>query len=171
MKKIIILFVVLGGFAASSFGQATATATSTATIVTPISIGKDVDMNFGNVAVKAAGTVVLPANSAPTRTYTGGITFPNVTGTVAAAQFTVSGQNDYTYSISLPSTLTLTRASGTETMVVDNFVSTPTVTDAGTLSGTGSQILYVGATLNVGAAQAAGVYQNPTGFNVTVNYN
>jgi hypothetical protein len=56
-------------------------------------------------------------------------------------------------------------------MVVDNFVSTPTVTDAGTLSGTGSQILYVGATLNVGAAQAAGVYQNPTGFNVTVNYN
>lgn len=171
MKKIIILFVVLGGFAVSSFGQATATATSTATIVTPISIAKDVDMNFGNVAVKAAGTVVLPASSAPTRTFTGGITLPNVTGTVAAAQFTVSGQNNYTYAITLPSTLTLTRASGSETMVVDNFVSTPTVAAAGTLSGTGSQTLYVGATLNVGAAQAAGVYENAAGFNVTVNYN
>jgi hypothetical protein len=68
--------VVLIASASSSFAQATATATSTATIVTPISITKTVDMNFGNVAVQTAtgGTVILAP--AGTRTVTGGVTLP-----------------------------------------------------------------------------------------------
>ena len=49
------------------------------------------------------------------------------------------------------------------------FVSNPAVT--GQLTAGGTQTLTVGATLNVAAAQPSGVYVNPAGFNVTVNYN
>jgi hypothetical protein len=53
-------------------------------------------------------------------------------------------------------------------MTVNAFTSTPSGTGALTA---GSQILKVGATLNVGAGQVAGTYTNATGFPVIVNYN
>lgn len=165
--KLILAAVIMLVSASSSFGQATATATATATIVTPISITKDVDMNFGNVAVQAStgGTVVLTPAGA--RSATGGVTLPAVNGTVTAASFTVDGQGTYTYAITLPSA-DLTISSGSNTMVVNTFTSTPSATGALTA---GTQTLNVGATLNVSAAQAAGVYVSGTPFNVTVNYN
>ena len=166
--KFFALGLLLLGFAGTVNAQVSATATSTATIVTPIAIERVTNMNFGNVAVNASGgTVILSPES--TRTFTGGITLPVVTGTVTAASFNVSGQADYTYSISLPSSVTLTRATGTETMEVDHFSSTPTPT--GKLSGAGAQVLNVGGTLNVTGSQVAGVYTSLTPFTVTVNYN
>jgi hypothetical protein len=171
MKKVIIFLVAVGGFAVSSFGQAsvTANAPATANIVTPLGITKTVDMNFGNIAVNAnAGTVILSTTN--TRTVTGGITLPGTAGTVAAAQFSVTGQNGYTYSITMPSSaLTLTRTSGSETMTVDTWVNN--VGPTGTLSVSGAQTIIVGATLNVGGSQVAGEYKNTTGFPITVNYN
>ncbi len=53
-------------------------------------------------------------------------------------------------------------------MTVDTWTSSPTPT--GTLTG-GTETLTVGATLNVGASQAAGTYISGTPFDVTVNYN
>ena len=154
----------------TSFAQVTASATATAIVVTPIGITKTVDMNFGNLAVStSAGTVVLTPAGA--RSITGGVTLPANTGTVAAASFDVTGESNYTYSITLPSTdYTLTRVSGSETMVVNTFVSTPTVGSGGALTA-GSQTLTVGATLNVSGSQVGGTYTNATGFDVTVNYN
>jgi hypothetical protein len=152
----------------TSFGQVTASASATATIVAPIAITKTVDMNFGNIAVStSAGTVVLAP--AGTRTNTGGVSFPASTGTVAAASFNVTGEGSYTYAITLPSgNYTITRVSSSETMTVNTFVSNPSGT--GTLT-SGSQTLNVGATLNVSGSQVAGEYTNATGFDVTVNYN
>ncbi len=167
MKNLLALAIIVLGFAATSFAQVTATASTTATIITPIAIEKDVDMNFGNIAVSPTlgGTVVLPTSGA--RTKTGGVTLPVVTGTVSAASFTVTGEGNSTYSITLPSSaITLTGPSGT--MTVENFVSTPSNT--GTLN-SGTQEVKVGATLNVGAAQPAGTYTNESGLFVTVNYN
>src|ERR1700760_237351 len=85
VKVIAASVVVFAATTTSSFAQASATASASANIVTPITIAKTVDMNFGNVAVSAttAGTTVLvPAG---TRTATGGVTLPAITGTVAAA--------------------------------------------------------------------------------------
>lgn len=165
--KLILAALVMLVSASAASAQATASATATATIVTPISITKTVDMNFGNVAVQAAtgGTVVL--TPAGIRSTTGGVTLPAVTGTVAAASFTVNGEGTYTYAITLPSSA-LTISSGANTMSVNAFTSTPSAT--GTLTA-GTQTLNVGATLNVAAAQASGVYVSGTPFNVTVNYN
>lgn len=171
MKNIIKYFalaVVILGFSATSFGQSTANAPTSAIIITPITLNKTVDMNFGNVAVNASlGTVILvPAG---TRSATGGVTLPVVTGTFTAATFTVAGEGTSTYSITLPAApLTITRVSGTETMTVGTFTSTPSGT--GTLSD-GAQTITVGATLNVAGSQVAGTYTNAVGFAVTVNYN
>jgi hypothetical protein len=147
--------------------QASATATSSATIVTPITITKTSDMSFGNVAVSATtnGTVVM--TPAGVRSATGGVTLPGTSGTVSAASFTVNGQTGYTYAITLPTSLTITDGSA-NSMVVGSFTSTPTAT--GTLTG-GTETLNVGATLNVGLSQVPGVYTSATPFAVTVNYN
>jgi hypothetical protein len=166
-KVLLGLGAVLFSFS-QSFGQASETANASATIVIPISIEKVSDMNFGNVAVQAStgGTVELtPAGS---RTPVGGVTLPAITGTVSAASFTVSGTPNYTYAITLPSSVTITNSSS-NTMTVDVFTSNPSTT--GLLSNAGSQTLNVGATLNVSAAQPAGVYTSITPFTVTVNYN
>ena len=167
--KAIAATVVLAGFATSSFAQATATASASANIITPISIVKNIDMNFGNVAVSGslAGTVVLSPAGGRTTGGAGGVTLPSTIGTVAAASFTVSGQASYTYAITLPSSCTIT--DGTNNMTVNAFTSTPSST--GTLSSGGVQTLTVGATLNVSAAQHANAYTNATGVPVTVNYN
>ena len=129
----------------------------------------NVDMNFGNVAVSAInpGTVILAPAGTRTTGGGGGVTLPATTGTVTAADFTVTGNGNYTYAITLPSSATLTRVGFTETMTANTFTSTPSGT--GTLSG-GTQNLKVGATLNVAAAQVAGLY-TCSSFNVTVNYN
>ena len=167
--KAIATSVIVLAAANSSFAQATATASCSANIITPITITKTVDMNFGNVAVSAttAGTAVLAPAGTRTTGGAGGVTLPANNGTVAAASFTVAGQATYTYAITLPSTATI--SSGGNTMTVNTFTSSPATTS--TLSGTGSQTLTVGATLNVAAGQASGAYTNATAVPVTVNYN
>lgn len=169
MKKSILIFVaivMMAGFSNRVMAQVSATATATATIITPIAITKTVDMNFGNVAVSGTpGTVVLAP--AGTRGITGGATLPAVPGTVTAATFTVTGLGTSTYSITLPST-DLTITSGGNTMLVNAFTSTPS--PSGALVA-GTQDILVGATLNVGASQPAGTYTSGTPFTVTVNYN
>ena len=170
INKIVASIIVIAATISSANAQSTATASASATIVTPISIVKNVDMNFGNIAVtNSGGTVVLaPAGS---RTATGGVTLPVVAGTVSAAAFTVSGQSAYTYDITLPSG-NIVLASGANSMNINTFTASIGLT-AGALStgSTGSQSFSVGATIAVSANQAAGSYTTATPFNVTVNYN
>lgn len=168
--KIISLSIAILGFASTSFAQNTASATATAsgTIITPIAISKSTDLNFGNIASGTAGTVVLTPAVTAVRTPSAGITLPaGNPGTVTAAKFTVTGTSGYAYTFTVPTTsTTLTIQSGSETMTVDHFTS-----NAGTTITGGSVDVYVGATLNVGANQKAGVYTSGTPFTVTVNYN
>ncbi len=85
-------------------------------------------------------------------------------GFPSAATFNVTGASGANYSITLPSSATLT--SGGNTMTVDTYTD-----DAGatpTLVG-GSDTFNVGATLHVGATQVSGTYSGT--FAVTVNYN
>jgi hypothetical protein len=169
MKNLITLIaaVVLVAVAATANAQVTGTATGSANIITPIAISNAGNMNFGNIAVSSAlGTVVL--SNAGVRSATGGVTLPAAAGTVSAAQFTVTGLGASTYSIQLPTTYTITRLTGSETMTINTFTSTPSA--IGTLS-SGSQTISVGATLNVTGSQLAGTYTNATGFPVVVNYN
>ena len=166
MKKSLFLFILLI-VSAVTFGQVSATANISETIVQPLTITKVIDMDFGNVAIDAvAGTVVLAPNGS--RTKTGGAILTAVTGTPAAAVFNLTGASNYTYAISLP-TSGVNVKFGNNTMVVNNFTSSPTPT--GTLGVNGKDVVNVGATLNVLPNQAAGTYHQETPFTVTVNYN
>jgi hypothetical protein len=168
MKKILAFSIVLLAFSASTFAQLSATATATATIVSPLSIVRTIDMNFGNVAVGAsAGTVVL--TPAGVRSTTGGCALPTVTGTVAAASFTVAGTAGTVYTITMPAGAT-TLTSGANTMTVDTWQSSLVPTTSRTLVGA-SEILNIGATLNVAANQPIGTYVSGTPFTVSINYN
>jgi hypothetical protein len=167
MKRLVTLAFSIAGLALGSiaFAQNTATATANATarIITPISISKTADLNFGDVVASgSAGTVVL--STAGARSTTGGASLGSGSA-VSAAAFTVSGQGSATYAITLPASATVT--SGPNTMTVNAFTSNPSGT--GTLSGGGSQNLNVGATLNVGVSQPTGTYSGT--FDVTVTYN
>lgn len=158
------------GSAISAFAQATAsaTATSSATIVTPIAISQVTNLDYGNVAISSitGGTVIMDPSSSGTRTLTGGVTLPAVGGTHQAASFTVTGEGNYAFNVTLP-TGNLDIASGLNHMQVNTFTKS---LGAGNLSA-GTQTIYVGATLNVAAAQPAGSYVSGTPFTVTVDYN
>jgi hypothetical protein len=172
MKKVFITMLVASAlFATKSFAQVSATATASADIVAPIAITKTGDMNFGVVArTNVNGWVQLSA--AGVRTTSGGADLLAQAGTVTPATFTVTGEAGYTYAITLPNTVTMTNTTGTgaETMVVQNFVSSPTVAAGGVLNG-GTQTLSVGAELALLGNEASGNYITGTAFTVTVNYN
>ncbi|MET0635648.1 MAG: DUF4402 domain-containing protein [Chitinophagaceae bacterium] len=151
--------------------QTTAYASTTAVLVTPISISKTTDMHFGTVAASGtAGTVVLDYSDG--RTVTGGASLPAGSTTQTTAVFEVEGEGSSGFAITIPtSPITLT-GSVTGTMTVGSFLC-----DAGasTTLSSGSKTLKVKATLNVPANAAAGTYSNALGnasaLFVTVNYN
>ena len=165
MKKIYLLALAVIGFSANSFAQSTATASTTATLITPISISKTNDMNFGLVAASGtAGTVLL--DYADGRTTTGGVTL--VAGALQkTAKFAVLGEGTNTFSIALP-TAPILLAGNSSGVTVSGF--TADLGLAGTLSG-GTQTIFVKATLNVPASAVAGSYSNTADLFVTVNYN
>jgi hypothetical protein len=126
-------------------------------------------MNFGNlVATVAGGAIILDTDGS--RTGPAAILAGTQNGTIAAASFTVGGENEFTYAITLPSTFVVSN-DDTEaaTMSVGSFVSS--LGDTGTLSTDGNQTLLVGATITLEANQASGTYTNADALAVTVNYN
>jgi hypothetical protein len=166
MKRItLIAILAVAAVANHATAQSTATATATATIVKPIGINKNVDMDFGNIASNGAiGSVVMGTDGA--RTAGAGVTIP-AGSTSTAAKFTVSGEGAYTYDLTMPGTITISNSdTTTATMTVSGFTNNAT----NQLTG-GIEVFYVGATLNLGASQPAGIYTNSTGFEVLVNYN
>ena len=172
MKKVtiiltgVILMSIVSLNANAQGGPKTATAVTNATIITPIAITKTVDLNFGNIAALTTQATVT-VNPAGTRSSSNALSLPTATpGTISAASFTVTGLADATYSIVLPSAFNVT--SGGNTMEVKDFTSTPTPTG---LLTAGTQTLTVGASLTVGANQAAGTYTNANALSVTVAYN
>lgn len=170
MTKAIAAAIVIAGFATNVNAQSTDFASATATLVAPISITKQVDMNFGQLAASGtAGTVVLDYASAVTRT--GGVKLLSSTA-VRTAEFLVEGEGTQGFSITYPASVILT-GSVSGTLTVDGI--TCDAANASVLIA-GAKTLKVKATLQVPANAVAGVYTNntgvvATGLFVTVNYN
>ncbi len=139
-------------------------AAHTAGALNPIAISNTQALAFGKFAAGSGGSVTISPNGA--RSASGGVALVS-SGGGAAAQFSVSGDANLTYAITLPANGTVALANGTQTMAVNNFSSSPSGT--GQLGSTGSQTLTVGATLGVGANQVTGSYSGS--FDVFVDYN
>jgi len=165
MKKLLALFVVVLGFSAVSFGQssATASASASATILGPLTLTHTDNLVFGTlVPTAAAGTVVLTPGGTATGT---GVTVTAIV-TPTAAKYTAGGTANRTYAITLPANDVVTIVSGGNNMKVQDFTCSIA---SGDLGAGASQDFTVGATLEVGASQAAGSYTGT--YNVKIDYN
>jgi hypothetical protein len=169
--KLFMSSILLAGLATGANAQSTATATTTATLITPISVAKEADMNFGQIASSGtAGTVVLGyANDA---SVSDGVSSPDGGATATTASFIVTGASTNGFSVTIPTSIQLTDG-GANTLTVSDFTA-----DLGAASALvdGTKTIKVGATLNVPANTLAGTYTNTstdvaTGLFVTVDYN
>jgi spore coat protein U-like protein len=123
------------------------------------------NLSFGSFVAGNGGSVTVSANG--NRSAGGGVVLiPSSLGT--AAQFTVSGDPNATYTIQLPVNDVVSLTGPGNGMFVNTFTSTPSGA-GGNLGAGGSQALSVGGTLNVGSDQAPGSYSST--FSVTVSYN
>ncbi|TDE01590.1 DUF4402 domain-containing protein [Flavobacterium hiemivividum] len=170
MKKITLLAILaIAAFSNNANAQSTADANATvsATIIAPIAITKTVDLNFGNIATDGtAATVQLLADGS--RIESAGATLPGGNSTVKAAEFKVTGEGAYAFTVTLPAddTITITNGTSTNDMKVNKFTSNST----GKLV-SGKETFSVGATLNINGSQPTGTYTNDSGFDVIVSYN
>lgn len=129
----------------------------------PVSIVATQPLSFGKFVAAAGSVSVSPSG---TRVTTGGVILLD-SGPGQAAQFVVSGDASLTYAVTLPADGTVSMLQGADSMPVNGFVSSPAAT--GILSPGGSQILNVGARLDVSAGKPAGEYSGS--FVVIVEYN
>ena len=94
------------------------------------------------------------------------------TGTHNAANFYVTGDVDAAYSITLPtSPVVLTHTATAKTMFVDDWVSIPSPGIGAGMLQDGYQVVYVGATLNVGTLNdnPVGIYTGS--YTITFDFN
>ena len=168
--KIFTLAIAILGFTSASFAQdgpkstaTNATAEASATMLTPLKLVKTQDLNFGKIASSnEQGTAVLTTESVISRT--GGVAIlDGITPT--AAQFTVTGEEGQTYSMSAPASIELTSGSTNLTLalVYDKEKT-------GNTLASGTSVISVGGTLTVPANTVAGEYKNESGLKITVNY-
>jgi hypothetical protein len=175
----ILCAMLFGASPSVAWAGLVATAPSEAVVVTPLSLVKESDMDFGKIIQPTApGTVVLTPTVTPTCTVTGGLIR---TSTCQAAQFWGLGSVDRIVNINRPNS-PLTISNGAQTMNITN-ITIDTGTDltyvSGNLSGNGV-VRYkiaapgglfgfrLGGTLNVAANQAPGLYTAT--FQVSIQY-
>lgn len=139
--------------------------TAPAAAAVAVSVAVTQALGFGRFVAGSGGTVTL--STAGARTASGGVALLS-SGTGSAAQFTVSGEANMAYSLTLPSNGAVNlKNPSNQVMALNNFTSNPSGT--GQLSGAGKQPVTVGATLSVGGSQAPGAYTGT--FDLIVDYN
>ncbi|MCJ7449731.1 MAG: DUF4402 domain-containing protein [Bacteroidales bacterium] len=168
--SLIFLFVLTG---TEVFAQVTPPASATGHVIAEIipvfSASETSQLNFGRFSPgPQGGKIILTPQS--TISVLGSV-FKGP-GTHNAASFYISGDDDAAYSITLPaSPVIITHTASAKTMLVDNWSSVPSPgIGTGMLQG-GYQVVYVGATLNVGT-----LYDNPVGiytgtYTITFDFN
>ncbi|MCW1735315.1 DUF4402 domain-containing protein [Anaerorudis cellulosivorans] len=150
--------------------QISATAETTAKIVSGLQITKEADLNFGSMFSprNGGGTVTVDVNNQRAAT---GVQLATVTGeSITAAQFKVTGDPNATFTITFPYSFSVINTDGSgSSMLVDNFTYN-SITSPSTLDGNGEKIIKIGATLHVYNYQALGTYKNTTDLKITVAY-
>lgn len=146
-----------------------------AEILAPLTLTTVEQMNFGGI-IPNPGTDTVTLTPAGAISSAGTSTFPNADQQQGI--FDLIGANNGVVNISHPTSVTLTRSGGSSTMTVNNFTYAATVGDLNsgvsgspqvTLSATGNATVAMGASLAIGAAQTAGVYEGT--MTLTAVYN
>ncbi len=155
----------LDAFASDAHSQSISV-NSKARVITPLSIentgGQGLD--FGVIALgEAESKVIVSAEVTVPANVASGDAVVITSTPQKAAKFTVSGETGQAYSITLPTTASLT--SGGSSLTVSNFTCS---NGLGGNIGT-NDLFYVGGELTIPAGATPAVYQGT--FSVTVAYN
>ena len=171
MKFAVAGAVIAAAMASTGAQAATATATAKVEILTPVTIAKTSDLDFGLIATSGAGSVVVNESSAA-KSCTGSVICVGTTGVLAAFDVTAAAAQAITVSVgnaslvgptgsvAMPAAL---RISGTGVTVTGAGLNTGTFTSAVL-----AKSIKVGGTVTVGATQLAGVYTGS--FTLTADY-
>ena len=172
MKKLAIIFIGLFAMTfafntVSAQNSATeAGATAAANIIAPITVEQVTGLHFGDIVPSAtAGDVIVSSGGARTNP-DGNVTLMTQLTTHSAAQFKVTGTDGSTYTINLPANNSVVLTGAGTDIPVKDFEFTGDETIGATPAG--EDLFTVGATLEVGISQAAGVYTGT--YAVTVTY-
>lgn len=126
-------------------------------IVIPTTFLKQTDLHLDNKSLAASQGIIIIS---PSETAYSGNTKKG------AANFTLTGQVNYLYTITLLASCVIDR---TGYVTAERFTSYPTST--GILNANGMQLLSVGATFRIGSKQSTGSYSCSGTALVTINYN
>ena len=163
-KGLFTLAVIAMAFTSMSvFAQKQVSGTASAKILTPLALTQNSGLAFGEIEPAPTAGAVTISNSGGAPTSEGGVVIV-LAGN--AASWSVSGQPEYSYSISVDSTAVIASPEGETMNVVDIAADKGT---GGTLDLSGADTFNVGGKLEIGANQASGDYNGT--FNVTVAYN
>ncbi len=169
LKRLTLLPMCLMATLASA-ATSNGTIPTTVKIVPPISltsIAADC-LDFGSIAKGTSTTTIqIPAAIPTTPVYSGDARILSNT-TPRPAMFTVGGEEGKMYTITLPTTSTLT--SGGNTLTLSSF-SCSKASNVGTIGAFGNVVnnFYVGATLTLPSTTVSGIYTGT--ITVTVAYN
>ena len=159
----------------------TGTAQTQVAIQEPGSVLKVADMDFGQIAqANNPGTIVLSPSNAATCTVTGGLVR---SGVCQAARFSIRGRRNNRVrirEINLGGQVTLNGPGGATMMMNNISFATTGMTSVNGANGwnfgnwrietqSGITEFWVGGTLNVGAAQAPGVYNGAVVIQIQFN--
>jgi hypothetical protein len=163
MKRSMMLCAVLLGLSFDAFAQQSASSTINVEVesraITLTNLG---GINFGKVLPYGSpGNVSVFSNG----TYSTVNSYVSDATNIQASSWAVNGIPGAPYAVTLPTSVTI--SNGSENMTVTNFNRSGGVQL--TLDAAGNSAFTVGARLNVGSNQPAGIYSGT--FNVTVNYN
>ncbi len=164
MKKLIVLFLATLFSANQAFAATTpVSAVSNVKIVPVMTINKNAPLEFGSIATVGAtgGTVTIAAVSGTVIPTSSNVTVLSTGATRTAGSFDITGEPNTTYTLTALPSLNLT-GPGTAMPV------TLTSSADHALNASGTNTLFVGGTLTVGANQTPGSYTGS--YNVTVSY-
>ncbi len=138
-----------------------ATGTAKAKIIAPVTVEAGDDLDFGTI-LSGANTVTVTTAGARSATDSTKL----VGNTASAGSFDVTTSETVSASLNLPSSVTITRTGGTETMTVSNL-SSDFGSGAQQITSSG-KTFHVGGDLAVSANQKEGDYTGT--YNVTIDY-
>lgn len=161
--QLVVAFTALGLTAPLLSSATMVAATVDAQITTNIAVSAATGMVFGDMTSGPLGGAVV-MNTDGLRVATGSVEL-NSSSVSSPATFTISGTPNSTYTVVLPTSVTLSDG-GANRMIVTNFRSNPDA--SGQLSSSGIQSVTIGGTLNIGANQGFGNYSGSMA--VVINY-
>jgi len=168
--SLITLYLVFASAAEAQPGlSSTVTGHITAEVISTLTAIETTQLSFGRFSPGPQGgkLILTPESSISVM----GSVWPG-SGTHSAASFYVTGDPGVAFTVSLPSDpVTITHMGSARTMTVEEWRSVPEAEPGAGMLENGSQVVYVGATLNVGTLNdnPIGVYTGT--YNITFEFN